>query len=176
MMSSVPTPASEHLKEAFQAALAAQDWLMAIEIGGQMKKGAFSFMEQIDLLLLLSLLDAQTATKLLYTNAFSNTFVMIGLTLPNVTSLSSSPYFIPSMEVELKQAVIERRMDDAAKIRQCGQWCISSKVLEEIDELERQLLSAPIRCYLRLQAATTAPVNVTNNVPTANKLARRFTK
>lgn len=176
MLNEGPASAGNNSKEAFQAALSAQDWQMAIEIGGQMKKGNFSFMEQIDLLLLLSSLDAQTATKLLYSNAFSHIFVMIGLTLPNITKLESCAYFIPQMEFELKQAVIEGRKADADKILKCGQWCISSKALEEIDELERQLLSAPIRCYLPLQAATTAPVNVTNNVPMANKPARRFTK
>lgn len=173
MMNSGPAPAAENLKEAFQNAVATQAWHEAIQISQQMKNVPFSFMEQIDLLLLLSQQEPEIASKMLYTNAFSHTFVMIGLTLPNVTSLNSSPYFIPSMEFELKQAVIERRSEDAAKIRQCGQWCLSPRALEEVAELERQLLTFSAQTYLPLQAAGNAPAAVSHEIPSCK--ARRFT-
>lgn len=174
MLNDSPASAGNNSKEAFQAALAAQDWQMAIEIGGQMKKGIFSFMEQIDLLLQLSLLDAQTATKLLYTNAFSHTFVMIGLTLPNVTPLQSSPYYVPEMASELKKALVERRKEDADKIRKCGQWCINPVAIAEIAELEEQLLAYAANTYLPLQTAASVPASI-NQVTSPDYKPRRFT-
>lgn len=174
MLNDGPTPAVESLKEMFQRAVAAQNWHNAIEIGNNIKKDAFTFMEQIDLLLQLSQQPPEIASKILYTNAFSHTFVMIGLTLSNPTPLSSCPYFIPAMEVELKNAVIARRLDDATKIRQCGKWCISPQVLEEIDKLEIQLLAAPQQTFLPQQAATNVPAIVSDQAAPVHR-PRRFT-
>lgn len=174
MLTDAPTPAAENLKEAFQSAVAIQNWPEALQIGYQIKKDSFSFMEQIELILLLSQQEPEIATKMLYTNAFSHTFVMIGLTQPNVTPLESCPYFIPAMETELKQAVIERRLEDAEKIKRCGQWCLSSRTLADIAELQRQLLGVPAQTYLPLQAAGNAPANVTHEAPPGYK-PRRFT-